>query len=202
MIRTVAMTEIHLRFSPIHPRAGSKLVTASADGSARVYNTITGACLAILTGHAGEISKIQFNPQVRTAPPRPPTGGYWVAVPRGPHPRRPNRQATPAPLLRGMSVSASKKIGNPRSIQRSERDNEDDVTGAVAILSQSRGLSVIMRMTSRRRYLSAAGVHTRWLKARPAAGSGAASHAVCAVRVAYAVVRGLCAGLETDHGVL
>ena len=131
MIRTVAMTEIHLRFPPIHPRAGSKLVTASADGSARVYNTITGACLAILTGHAGEISKIQFNPQVRTAPPRPPTGGYWVAVPRGPHPRRPNRQATPAPLLRGMSVSASKKIGNPRSIQRSERDNEDDVTEAV-----------------------------------------------------------------------
>ena len=72
MIRTVAMTEIHLRFSPIRPRAGSKLVTASADGSARVYNTITGACLAILTGHAGEISKIQFNPQVRTTCSAPP----------------------------------------------------------------------------------------------------------------------------------
>ena len=28
---------------------GSKLVTASADGSARIYNTMTGACLAILT---------------------------------------------------------------------------------------------------------------------------------------------------------
>ena len=33
-------------------------MTASADGSARVYNTMTGACLAILTGHAGEISKV------------------------------------------------------------------------------------------------------------------------------------------------
>ena len=36
---------------------------ASADGSARIYNTMTGACLAILTGHAGEISKVAFNPQ-------------------------------------------------------------------------------------------------------------------------------------------
>jgi dynein assembly factor with WDR repeat domains 1 len=44
-------------------RAGSKLVTASADGNSRVYNTMTGACHAILTGHEGEISKVAFNPQ-------------------------------------------------------------------------------------------------------------------------------------------
>lgn len=29
---------------------GTKLVTASADGTARVYNVLTGACVAILTG--------------------------------------------------------------------------------------------------------------------------------------------------------
>ena len=37
---------------------GSKLVTASADHSSRVYNTTTGACHAILAGHEGEISKV------------------------------------------------------------------------------------------------------------------------------------------------
>ena len=37
---------------------GSKLVTASADGTARVYNTMTGACQSILVGHEGEISKV------------------------------------------------------------------------------------------------------------------------------------------------
>lgn len=42
---------------------GSKLVTASADGNARVFNTMTGACHAILAGHEGEISKVAFNPQ-------------------------------------------------------------------------------------------------------------------------------------------
>merc|ERR1712224_159646 len=42
---------------------GSKLVTASADGTARVYNTVSGACQAILIGHEGEISKVSFNPQ-------------------------------------------------------------------------------------------------------------------------------------------
>ena len=42
---------------------GSKLVTASADGNARVYNTMTGACQAILAGHDGEISKVAFSPQ-------------------------------------------------------------------------------------------------------------------------------------------
>eukprot|EP00501_MAST-03F_sp_TOSAG23-6_P000877 GSMAST32.ASY1.ANO1.913.1 assembled CDS len=36
---------------------GSKLVTASADGTSRVYNSMTGACQAILIGHEGEISK-------------------------------------------------------------------------------------------------------------------------------------------------
>jgi len=30
---------------------GSRLVTASADGTARVYNTMTGACVSILVGH-------------------------------------------------------------------------------------------------------------------------------------------------------
>jgi dynein assembly factor with WDR repeat domains 1 len=38
-------------------------VTASADGTSRVYNTMTGACQAILIGHEGEISKVTFNPQ-------------------------------------------------------------------------------------------------------------------------------------------
>ena len=42
---------------------GSKLVTASADGTSRVFNTVNGACQAILIGHEGEISKICFNPQ-------------------------------------------------------------------------------------------------------------------------------------------
>lgn len=37
---------------------GSKLVTASADGTSRVFNTMTGACQAILIGHEGEISKV------------------------------------------------------------------------------------------------------------------------------------------------
>jgi WD40 repeat protein len=40
---------------------GTKLVTASADGNARVYNTMTGACHAILAGHEGEISKVLHN---------------------------------------------------------------------------------------------------------------------------------------------
>jgi dynein assembly factor with WDR repeat domains 1 len=62
---------------------GSKLVTASADGTSRIYNTMTGslsidlsmvlsilyrsiykgACQAILIGHEAEISKVTFNPQ-------------------------------------------------------------------------------------------------------------------------------------------
>ena len=42
---------------------GTKLVTASADGVARVYNVMTSACTAILLGHEGEISKVGFNPQ-------------------------------------------------------------------------------------------------------------------------------------------
>merc|ERR1712039_409335 len=37
-------------------------VTASADCTARVYNVMTGACMAILIGHEGEISKAQFSP--------------------------------------------------------------------------------------------------------------------------------------------
>ncbi len=42
---------------------GSKLVTASADGTSRIFNTMTGACQSILIGHEGEISKVAFNPQ-------------------------------------------------------------------------------------------------------------------------------------------
>ena len=38
---------------------GNRLVTASADCTARVYNVMTGACIAILIGHEGEISKAQ-----------------------------------------------------------------------------------------------------------------------------------------------
>jgi len=41
---------------------GTRLVTASADSTARVYNVHTGACIGILTGHDGEISKVSFNP--------------------------------------------------------------------------------------------------------------------------------------------
>ncbi len=37
---------------------GSRLVTASADGTSRVFNTMNGACQAILIGHEGEISKV------------------------------------------------------------------------------------------------------------------------------------------------
>lgn len=41
---------------------GTKLVTASADKTARVYNVNVGNCLSILTGHEAEISKAVFNP--------------------------------------------------------------------------------------------------------------------------------------------
>lgn len=60
---------------------GTRLVTASADGTARVYNVHNGACMSLLTGtltfllttvipfsnyictgHDGEISKVSFNP--------------------------------------------------------------------------------------------------------------------------------------------
>ena len=40
-----------------HPQL--QLVTASADGTARVYNTMSGACQSILIGHEGEISKVR-----------------------------------------------------------------------------------------------------------------------------------------------
>lgn len=39
---------------------GSRLVTASADGTSRVFNTMNGACQAILIGHEGEISKVSL----------------------------------------------------------------------------------------------------------------------------------------------
>lgn len=42
---------------------GTRLVTASADGTARLYNVGNGLCLAVLKGHEGEISKALFNPQ-------------------------------------------------------------------------------------------------------------------------------------------
>lgn len=41
---------------------GTRLVTASADSTARVYNVHNGACMSLLTGHEGEISKVSFNP--------------------------------------------------------------------------------------------------------------------------------------------
>lgn len=40
---------------------GTKIVTASADKTARVYSTMTGSCLAVLDGHNAEISKAIFN---------------------------------------------------------------------------------------------------------------------------------------------
>lgn len=42
---------------------GTKIVTASADRTARVYNVTTGNCISVLNGHDGEISKAVFNPQ-------------------------------------------------------------------------------------------------------------------------------------------
>lgn len=42
---------------------GTRLVTASADGTARLYNVNTGECIGILEGHEGEISKVEFNPK-------------------------------------------------------------------------------------------------------------------------------------------
>jgi dynein assembly factor with WDR repeat domains 1 len=44
---------------------GTQLVSGSADKTARVWDTHTGECVAILTGHSAEISKVVFNPQVR-----------------------------------------------------------------------------------------------------------------------------------------
>ncbi|NWT87036.1 DAW1 factor, partial [Lanius ludovicianus] len=38
--------------------AGQRIATASADGSARVYNAETKQCIAKLEGHEGEISKV------------------------------------------------------------------------------------------------------------------------------------------------
>ena len=43
--------------------SGTNFVSASADGTARVYSTRTGACLHTYVGHDGEISKVSFNPQ-------------------------------------------------------------------------------------------------------------------------------------------
>lgn len=43
---------------------GSRLVTASADGTSRVFNTMTGACQSILIGHEGEISKVRTHTHV------------------------------------------------------------------------------------------------------------------------------------------
>lgn len=42
---------------------GKRFVSASADSTARIYNTMTGQCLHTLIGHEGEISKVSFNPQ-------------------------------------------------------------------------------------------------------------------------------------------
>lgn len=43
--------------------SGSKLVTASGDGTSRVYDMNTFMCSAILIGHNSEVSKALFNPQ-------------------------------------------------------------------------------------------------------------------------------------------
>jgi dynein assembly factor with WDR repeat domains 1 len=40
---------------------GTKLVTASADSTARIYSTMTGNCIGVLDGHSAEISKAIFN---------------------------------------------------------------------------------------------------------------------------------------------
>jgi dynein assembly factor with WDR repeat domains 1 len=50
---------LDVRFNAI----GSKLVTASADSTSRVFNIANDERQAILICHEGEISKICFNPQ-------------------------------------------------------------------------------------------------------------------------------------------
>ena len=46
---------------------GSKIVTASADKTARIYSTMTGSCIGVLEGkfinlgHIEEVSKAVFN---------------------------------------------------------------------------------------------------------------------------------------------
>ena len=41
----------------------TRLVTASHDGTARVYNARTHKLISILSGHKGEVSKARFNPK-------------------------------------------------------------------------------------------------------------------------------------------
>jgi dynein assembly factor with WDR repeat domains 1 len=41
---------------------GNKFVSASADATARIYTTSTGALLHELRGHELEVSKVSFNP--------------------------------------------------------------------------------------------------------------------------------------------
>lgn len=42
---------------------GQYVATASADKTGRVYDALNQLCIATLTGHQAEISKIAFNPQ-------------------------------------------------------------------------------------------------------------------------------------------
>ena len=42
---------------------GQYIATASADKTARVYDALNQLCIATLSGHQAEISKIVFNPQ-------------------------------------------------------------------------------------------------------------------------------------------
>jgi len=39
---------------------GQRLLTASADGTARCYNSTTHSLLSKMEGHEGEISKVRF----------------------------------------------------------------------------------------------------------------------------------------------
>lgn len=41
--------------------SGSKLITASMDSYARIYNVTSCACTGILVGHEGEVSKALFS---------------------------------------------------------------------------------------------------------------------------------------------
>jgi WD40 repeat protein len=42
---------------------GDKLVIASADSSAYVYNVDTSSCIHTLKGHDREVTRVKFNPQ-------------------------------------------------------------------------------------------------------------------------------------------
>jgi WD40 repeat protein len=67
---------LSVEFSP----DGSRVVTASVDNEARIWNPRTGRTTAVITGHGGTVSDASFSPDgtwVVTAGPG--TAGLWLA---------------------------------------------------------------------------------------------------------------------------